>query len=84
MTLGVWVRKAVECFKCCLMGHINRNMKNIGTEYDLNCGCLDQYISEEKKVNMWPRDLSCDILVKSMAAFSPCSKSLPEGFNYYY
>ena len=27
---------------------------------------------------MWPRDHSCDILVKKVAAFCPCPKSLPE------
>jgi hypothetical protein len=27
---------------------------------------------------MWPRDCFCDILVKNMAAFCPCLKSLPE------
>ena len=27
---------------------------------------------------MLPRDLSCDILMKKVAPFSPCVKSLPE------
>ena len=29
----------------------------------------------KKNINMWPRDCSCDILVKNVAAFCPCLKS---------
>ena len=35
-------------------------------------------VSEEKNFNMWPRDCSCDILVKNVAALCSCLKSLPE------
>ena len=49
-------------------------MEDSGAEDDLNCGSLDQEISKEKNVSMWPRDLSCDILMKNEAAFCPCSK----------
>ena len=35
-TLGAWFRKAVECFKCCFMGHTSRNMENNGAEDNLN------------------------------------------------
>lgn len=28
---------------------------------------------------MWPRECSCDILMKNVAPFCPCQKSLPEG-----
>lgn len=38
---------------------------------------LDLDVSEEKNFSLWPRDSSCDILVKNMAAFSPFPKSLP-------
>ena len=31
-----------------------------------------------KKRKMWPKDWSCDILVKKVTAFCPCPKSLPE------
>ena len=28
--------------------------------------------------NIWPRDCFCSILIKNMAMFGPCLKSLPE------
>jgi hypothetical protein len=43
-------------------------MEDIGVESDLNFGGLAQVLSKEKNVNMWPREYSCDILVKNMAA----------------
>ena len=49
-TLGLWIRKAVECFKCCLMGHTSRNMEDSVAEGDLNYGALDQEVSEKR---MW-------------------------------
>ena len=67
----LWVREAVECFKHCLMGHITRNMEG------MNCGGLAKEVIL-KKINMWPRDHFYDILVKNVAAFCPCLKSLPE------
>ena len=42
----------------------------------MNCGSLALEVSGEKKLNMWPRDCSCDILVKNVATFCPCLKSL--------
>lgn len=36
--LVLWVRKAVECFKHCLVGHISRSMEDNGAENDLNNG----------------------------------------------
>ena len=45
-TMGFWIRKAVECFKCCLMGHPSRNMEDSGAEGDLNCEGLAQEVSE--------------------------------------
>jgi hypothetical protein len=44
---------------------------------DLNCGTLAQELSKEKHGTMFPRDCSCDSLMKNMAAFCPCLKSLP-------
>jgi hypothetical protein len=35
---GMWIRKAVECFKWGLMGHPRKNMEDSGAEGDLNCG----------------------------------------------
>ena len=53
-------------------------MEDFVAESDLNCGRLALEVSDEKYFNMWPRDCSCDILVKNVAAFCPCLKSLPE------
>jgi hypothetical protein len=44
---------------------------------DLNCGSLALEVSEKKDFNMWPRDCSCDILVKKKCGFfCYCLKSL--------
>ena len=51
-TLGLWIRKAVECFKWGFMSHTSRSMEDSGAEADLNCGGLDQEVSEEKTINM--------------------------------
>ena len=55
-TLGVWVRKAVACFKLGLMGHCSRRVEDSGAEGDLNCRALDQKVLEEKLSSMCPRD----------------------------
>ena len=52
-------------------------MKDFVTESDLNCADLAQEVSVEN-FNMWPRDYFCGILVKNVATFCPCLKSLPE------
>lgn len=41
-TLGLWIRKAVEGFKCGLKGHPSRNIEDSGTVGDLKCGTLAQ------------------------------------------
>ena len=38
------------------MSYPSRNMEDGGAENDLNCAGLAQEVSEEKNVNMWPRD----------------------------
>lgn len=54
-------------------------MEDCGAEGHLmNCGGLDQEVSGEKNINMWPRDHSCDTWVKNAAALCTCPKSLPE------
>ena len=60
-----------------LMIHTSRSMEDSGVKSDLNCRNLTQVVSEENS-SMLPRNYSCDILVKNMAAFCPCPKSLPE------
>ena len=54
------------------------NMEDLFAEGDLNCGSLALEVSEEKNFSMWPRDCSCEILTKNMAAFCSFQKSLPE------
>jgi hypothetical protein len=77
--LGLWVWKAVECFNWDLMGHPSRNMEAFVTESDLNCADLAQEVSRVKKnFSTWPRDFFCGILMKNMAGFCPCLKSLPK------
>ena len=68
----------MECLKWDLMGHPGRNMGDFVAEGDLNSGNLVIEISEEKNFSMWMRDCFCGILVKNVAAFCPCLKSLSE------
>ena len=44
-------------------------MKDSDSVGELICKRLTQEVSEEKNFNMWPRDCSCDILVKNVSAF---------------
>jgi hypothetical protein len=67
----------MECFKWILMGYPSRNVEDFVTKSDLICMDLVQELSVEN-FNMWPRDCFCGILVKNMAAFCTCLKSLPE------
>ena len=53
-------------------------MEDFVAEGDLNCGTLSLEVSEENNFNTWPKDCYCDILVKNVAAFCPCLKSLLE------
>lgn len=51
-------------------------MEDNAAESCLNHGGLAREISEEKNFSILPRDLSCNILVKKVACFCPCPKSL--------
>lgn len=57
-TLGLQIKKTIECFKWGLMEHTGRSTEDIGTETegDLNCWCLAQNVSGDNKIGMWPRD----------------------------
>ena len=79
--LRVWIWKAMDHFKWGLRDHLSRNMESIGTKDDLNSADLVQEVLVEKNSSMWPKDYFCDILVKNMAAFCHCLKSLPEAKN---
>ena len=78
---GMWIwglQKAVELMWG-LMGHPSMNVKDfVVAESDLYCADLAQEVSEEKDFSMWPRDCSCGILMKNVAAFCPYLKSLSE------
>ena len=52
-------------------------MEDSGAKSDLNCTGLDEDISEKKIFSREPRNHSCDILVKNVAAFCLWLKSLP-------
>ena len=56
----------------------SRNMEDFVAGSDLNCVDLTQEISKEKNFRMWHKDCFCGILVKNVATFCPCLKSLPE------
>ena len=61
------------------MGYSGRSVRDSGAEYDLNCRCLDQEVSEGKHVSMGPVNQYGDILVKNVpVSFCHCSKSLPK------
>ena len=75
---GLWIWNSVECFKWGLMGHPSRNMEDFVAGSGLNCVDLAQKISKEKNFRMWHKDCFCGIVVKNVATFCPCMKSLPE------
>lgn len=42
-------------------------MEDSGTEINVDYESSGQEASEEKNINKWPRDCSCDMLVKKVA-----------------
>jgi hypothetical protein len=68
----------MECFKWGLTGHPSRNMEEFIAESDLICADLAQEVSVENNFSMWPTDCFYGILVKDVAAFYPCLKSMPK------
>lgn len=48
------------------------------TEGNLNSGGATQEVSEVMNSFKWPRDTSCHIFAKNVAAFSPCPKKFLE------
>jgi hypothetical protein len=73
---GLW--KAIECFAWDLIGHTGRSRKDSGAGGGLNCVDLALEVLEKKNFSMCPRDCSCDILVKNVAALCSCLKNLSE------
>ena len=59
------------------MGHPSKNMVDFVAGSNLNCVDLAQEVSKEN-FRMWHKDCFCGILVKNVATFCPCLKSLPE------
>jgi hypothetical protein len=72
--LELWVRIAVGCFMWGLMDLNSRSMGDSGAESNVDSDDPTQEVSEEKNINQWPRDYSCDILAKTVVAFSSCPK----------
>jgi hypothetical protein len=70
--------KLVEGFRFSLMSCPSRNVADFVAEGDLNCADLAQEVSVEKNFSMWHRDYFYGILVKNVAVFCPCLKSLLE------
>ena len=66
----------MESFKWGLMGYPSRNMEDFVTESDLNCMDLAEEVSLEN-FNMRPKNCFCGVLVKNVATFCLCLKSLP-------
>ena len=60
------------------MAYPSRNMEHFVAEGDLNGRSLVLEVSEKNNFNTWPRDCFCGILVKNVATFCPCLKSLSE------
>jgi hypothetical protein len=60
------------------MGHPSRSIEDFVAGSNLNCVDLTQEISKEKNFRMWHKDCVCGILVKNVATFCSCLKSLPE------
>jgi hypothetical protein len=75
---GLWIWKAVECFKWGLIGHPSRNMEDFVAGSNFNCVDMAQEISKEKNFSMWHKDCFCGISVNNVATFYPCLKSLSE------
>jgi hypothetical protein len=53
-------------------------MEDLVAGSNLNCVDLAQEISKEKNFRMWHEDCFCVILMKNVATFCSCLKSLPE------
>lgn len=67
------MRKVIKHFKCGLMDHLSRRMRD-SAESAVNYEGPDQEVSEGKNISKWPRD----ILAKYVATFFFCPKNMPE------
>ena len=59
----------MESFKWSLVGYPIRYMEESVADSGLNCVSLLAQEFSEKNLSIWPRDCSCNILVKNVAAF---------------
>ena len=64
-------------FKWGLIGYTGRDLENSDTESNIGYYGSAQD-SSEKNNSKCPRDCSCDSLVKNVASFCSCPKTLPE------
>lgn len=65
------------CHPMVYISHTGRNNEDSHSEDNLNCGGEAQEVSEEKNL-MYGLKIVPVILVKNVAAFCPCPKSLLE------
>lgn len=49
-------------------------MEDSGAESNVDYDGPAQEASRKKNISKWPRDCSCDILLKNVVAFGPCLK----------
>lgn len=52
-----------------------RSMEDSGAKDDLSSGDMVQEVSEKDNINMRPRIVSCNILVKNVTTFCPSPKN---------
>lgn len=62
---GIW--KTLRGF----IGYPRRSMEDGYTEGNVNYRGPAWKVSEGRNISLWPRDYSCDMLAKNVAAFGP-------------
>lgn len=75
-TLGLWMRKVIECSKWNLMGYPYRSFEDIvlGAVWTV----ARPKRLQRNNISSEDREHCCDALAKNVDAFSICPKSLPE------
>ena len=64
VTLDLQTKKAAEHFKWSLMGYNRRGMEDSNADCDIPG---QEFSGEKNSSSKWPRDHSCDILLKNVA-----------------
>ena len=76
MDLVLWIMKAVEYFKLCLMGHTSRSREDISAKNYLNCWRFTQEVSEEKNLVCY-LEIALVLFWRRSGCLLPCL-NLPE------